>query len=37
MSQINMLGGNEDAIKRTSVYPRAKVKPMIISGYSVFI
>ena len=36
MSQINKLGGNEDAIKRTSVYPMAKVKPMVISGYPVF-
>ena len=36
MSQINKLGGNDDAIKRTSVYPMAKVKPMVISGYPVF-
>ena len=36
MSQINKLGGNENAIKRTSVYPMAKVKPMVISGYPVF-
>ncbi|WP_143560482.1 hypothetical protein [Sporosarcina sp. P12(2017)] len=36
MSQINKLGGNDAAIKRTSVYPMAKVKPMIINGYPVF-
>ena len=36
MSQINKLGGNDDAIKRTSVYPMAKVKPMVINGYPVF-
>ena len=35
MSQINKLGGNDDAIKRTSVYPMAQVKPMVINGYPV--
>ena len=36
MSQINKLGGNYTAIKRTSVYPMAKVKPMLINDYPVF-
>jgi len=36
MSQINKLGGNDAAIKRTSVYPMAKVKPLVINGYPVF-
>lgn len=36
MLQINKLGGNDAAIKRTSVYPMAKVKPMFINGYPVF-
>ncbi|QUW23398.1 hypothetical protein JSQ81_07705 [Sporosarcina sp. Marseille-Q4063] len=36
MSQINRIGGNDAAIKMTSVYPMAKVKPMIINGYPVF-
>ena len=36
MSEINKLGGNDVAIKRTTVYPMAKVKPMLINGYPVF-
>ncbi|MEK5069597.1 hypothetical protein [Sporosarcina sp. FSL K6-1508] len=36
MSQINKLGGNYTAIKRTSVYPMAKVKSMLINDYPVF-
>ena len=36
MLQINKLGGNDAAIKRTSVYPMAKVKPLLINGYPVF-
>ncbi|MFC5591690.1 hypothetical protein ACFPRA_22650 [Sporosarcina soli] len=36
MSRINGIGENEEAIKRTSVFPMAKVKPMIVDGYPVF-
>lgn len=36
MLQINKLGGNAAAFKRTSVYPMAKVKPLLINGYPVF-
>lgn len=36
MLQINKLDGNDAAIKRTSVYPMAKVKPLLINGYPVF-
>ncbi|MFS0574977.1 hypothetical protein AB1K83_05045 [Sporosarcina sp. 179-K 3D1 HS] len=36
MARINRLGGNNDAIGSTSVYPMARVKPMFINGYPVF-
>ncbi|WP_252502728.1 hypothetical protein [Sporosarcina sp. Marseille-Q4943] len=36
MSRINAIGGNRNAIRRTTVYPMAKVKPMLIDGYPVF-
>jgi hypothetical protein len=36
MSRINSLGGNEETINRTTVYPMAKVKPMIVDDYPIF-
>lgn len=36
MSRINELGGNEDTIRRTTVFPMAKVKPMIVDEYPVY-
>ncbi|MCM3711032.1 hypothetical protein [Sporosarcina luteola] len=36
MSRINAIGGNRNAIRRTTVYPMAKVKPLLIDGYPVF-
>lgn len=35
MLEINELGGNDQAFKRTRVYPMAKVDPLIIEGYPV--
>ncbi|MEN1969680.1 hypothetical protein WMZ97_16580 [Lentibacillus sp. N15] len=36
MKEINRLGENEKTITRTTVYPMAKVKPLIIKDYPVF-
>ena len=36
MSRINSLGGNDETINRTTVYPMAKIKPMVIDNYPVF-
>lgn len=36
MREINSLNGNKEAVFPTTVYPMAKVKPMIINGYPVF-
>ncbi|WP_262173257.1 hypothetical protein [Saccharococcus sp. Marseille-Q5394] len=36
MSRINEVGGNSNAIRRTTAYPLAKVKPMEIDDYPVF-
>lgn len=36
MKEINRLGKNDEAIRRTTVYPMAKVKPLIINEYPVF-
>src|SRR5690625_1442145 len=35
MSDINALGLNEETVKRTTVYPMAKAKPMVIGDYPV--
>lgn len=36
MLKINELGANEQTIRRTTVYPMAQVKPLLINGYPVF-
>lgn len=35
MREYNLLGFNDEAIRRTTVYPMAKVKPLIINDYPV--
>lgn len=36
MREINALGLNDETVRRTTVYPVGKVKPMYIEGYPVF-
>ena len=36
MRNINLMGENDQAIRRTTVYPMAKVKPSFINDYPVF-
>jgi len=36
MKQINELNYNKDAVVPTTVYPMAKVQPMVINNYPVF-
>lgn len=36
MEEINEIRENDQAVRRTTVYPMAKVQPLIIEGYPVF-